>query len=39
MKDETMTYNGKAMSKVTGWEMILNIISDRNGAQETGERQ
>jgi hypothetical protein len=37
MKYETMTCNGKAMSKVMGWGMILNIIRDKNRTQETGE--
>jgi hypothetical protein len=34
----TMTCNGKAISKFMGWGMILNMISDKNRAQETGER-
>jgi hypothetical protein len=29
--------NGKAISKVMGWGMILNMIRDKNGTQETGE--
>jgi hypothetical protein len=38
MKYETMTCNGKAISKVMEWGMILNMIRDRNGTQETGDR-
>jgi hypothetical protein len=39
MKYETMTCNGKAISKVMGWEMILKMIRDKNVTQETGEGQ
>jgi hypothetical protein len=39
MKDKTITCNGKAISKVMGWGMILNMVSDKNGAQETEEGQ
>jgi hypothetical protein len=35
MKYETMTCNRKAISKVMG--MILKMIRDKNGTQETGE--
>jgi hypothetical protein len=31
MKYETMTCNGKAISKVMGWGMILKMIRDKNG--------
>jgi hypothetical protein len=31
MKYEIMTCNGKAISKVIGWGMILNMIRDKNG--------
>jgi hypothetical protein len=34
-----MTCDGKAISKVMGWGMILNIIRDRNIAQKIGYRQ
>jgi hypothetical protein len=27
----------KAISKVMGWGLILNMIRDKNGTQETGE--
>jgi hypothetical protein len=37
MKYETMTCNEKAISKVMGWGMILNMIRDKNRTQETGE--
>jgi hypothetical protein len=37
MKYEIMTCNGKAISKVMGWGMILNMIRDKNRTQETGE--
>jgi hypothetical protein len=37
MKYETMTCNGKAISKVIGWGMISNMIRDKNVTQETGE--
>jgi hypothetical protein len=37
MKYETTTCNGKAISKVMGWGMILKMIRDKNGTQETGE--
>jgi hypothetical protein len=37
MKYETMTCNGKAISKVVGWGMILMMIGDKNVTQETGE--
>jgi hypothetical protein len=37
MKYEVMTCNGKAISKVMGWEMILNMIRDKNITQETGD--
>jgi hypothetical protein len=37
MKYETMTCNGKAISKVMGWGMILNMTRDKNGTQETGK--
>jgi hypothetical protein len=33
---ETMTRNGKAISKVMGWGMILKMIRDKNIAQEIG---
>jgi hypothetical protein len=33
---ETMTCNGKAISKVMGWGMILKMIRDTNLAQEIG---
>jgi hypothetical protein len=36
MKYETMTCNGKAISKVMRWGMILNMIRDKNRTQETG---
>jgi hypothetical protein len=29
-----MTCNGKAISKVMGWEIILKMIRDTNVAQE-----
>jgi hypothetical protein len=29
-----MTCNGKAVSKVMGWGMILKMIRDKNVAQE-----
>jgi hypothetical protein len=32
-----MTCNGKAISKVMRWGMILNMIGDKNRTQETGE--
>jgi hypothetical protein len=32
-----MTCNGKAISKVMGWGMLLNVIRDKNRTQETGE--
>jgi hypothetical protein len=31
-----MTCNGKAISKVMGWEMIIKMIRDKNVTQETG---
>jgi hypothetical protein len=31
---ETMTCNGKAISKVMGWGIILKMIKDKNVAQE-----
>jgi hypothetical protein len=34
MKYETITCNGKAISKVMGW---VKMIRDKNGTQETGE--
>jgi hypothetical protein len=34
-----MTCNGKAISKVMGWGMILNMTRDKNIAQEIGQRQ
>jgi hypothetical protein len=37
MKYETMTCNGKAISKIMGWGMILKMIRDKNVTQETGE--
>jgi hypothetical protein len=37
MKYETMTCNGKTISKVMGWGFILNMIRDKNRTQETGE--
>jgi hypothetical protein len=37
MKYETMTCNGKAISKVMRWGMILKMIRDKNVTQETGE--
>jgi hypothetical protein len=37
MKYETMTCNGKAISKVMGRGMILKMIRDKNVTQETGE--
>jgi hypothetical protein len=37
MKYEIITCNGKAISKVMGWGMILNMIRDKNGTWETGE--
>jgi hypothetical protein len=37
MKYETMICNRKAISKVMGWGIILNMIRDKNGTQETGE--
>jgi hypothetical protein len=33
---ETMTCNGKAISKVMRWGMILKMIRDKNVAQEIG---
>jgi hypothetical protein len=39
MKYETITCNGKTISKVMGWEMILKMIRDKNVTQETGEGQ
>jgi hypothetical protein len=40
MNYETMTHNGKVISKVMGWGMILReIIRDKNVIQETGQRQ
>jgi hypothetical protein len=36
IKYEIMTCNGKAISKVMGWGMILNMIRDKNGTQEWG---
>jgi hypothetical protein len=38
MKDKTMTCKRKVISKVMGWGIILNMISDKNRAQETGDR-
>jgi hypothetical protein len=32
-----MTCNRKAISKVIGWGMILNMIRDKSKAQETGD--
>jgi hypothetical protein len=37
MRYGTMTCNGKAISKVTGWGMILKMIRNKNVTQETGE--
>jgi hypothetical protein len=37
IKYETMTCNGKAISKVMGWGMILKMIRDKSVTQETGE--
>jgi hypothetical protein len=37
IKYETMTCNGKAISKVMGWGMILNMTRDKNRTQKTGE--
>jgi hypothetical protein len=37
MKYETMTCNGKAISKVMGWGMILNMIRGKNGTQKMEE--
>jgi hypothetical protein len=34
-----MTCNGKAISKVMGWGMILKMIRDMNVTQEIGEGQ
>jgi hypothetical protein len=31
-----MTCNGKAISKVMGWGMILKMIRDKNLTQEIG---
>jgi hypothetical protein len=39
MKYKTMTCNGKAISKVMGWGMILKMIRDMNVTQETGKGQ
>jgi hypothetical protein len=36
IKYETMTCNGKAISKVMGWGMILKMIRYKNVTQETG---
>jgi hypothetical protein len=36
MRYETMTCNGKAISKVMGWGMILKMIRDKNITQEQG---
>jgi hypothetical protein len=36
MKYEVMTCNGKAISKVMGWEMILNMIRYKNVTEEIG---
>jgi hypothetical protein len=37
MKYKTMTCNGKAISRVMRWGMILNMIRDKNGTQEMEE--
>jgi hypothetical protein len=37
MKYETMTCNRKAISKVIGWGMILDLTRDKNRTQEPGE--
>jgi hypothetical protein len=36
IKYETMTCNGKAISKVMRWGMILNMIRDKNGTGNRG---
>jgi hypothetical protein len=38
IKYETMTCNGKAISKVMGWGMILKMIRDKNVTQEIRKR-
>jgi hypothetical protein len=38
MNYATMTCNGKGISKVMGWGMILKMIRDKNVTQEDGNK-
>jgi hypothetical protein len=39
MKYKTMTCNGKTISKVMGWGIILKMIRDREGMVTSGTDQ